>query len=570
MSRILMDCNLPEEEQTEIFAQFDGYLTCEEEEKLSEKFTQYCFYETYGRRNFRECICTTCGMFEVYKDEIPGFFQAHHGDGIECPSCGTNVTVYSLGRMQTGSSLKEWQRAAFIRKAEDGGILISAGCATKDYSPYDLRPHIDWNEKSRTYLAPGRRMQWTKELRNYWNCLYMETGEGWQKSKCVKEPFNPAMYAHDGSYYFFGLDELMASELQYCQIEDWYRTTGEGWLSEEGHAVRQVYKYLARYTAFPAMEMAVKLGMHKAVEELVMDGVKNHKYLDWSAKTIKDFLRMSKADARAFIEAEGDITQLRHCKDALKAGGVRTVSEYLAYVEQMSGMGNLTTVVECAGKAGTDIKRAVKYVESQKPQCSRAGVSTATIIQYWKDYLDMASQLDFDLTEQTVAMPKDLKERHDTAATMIRVQQSAEERKKYQSRYKQLKKLYEFSYGDLSIIVPADGQSITEEGKVLHHCVGGYANRHLEGKVDILFLRHTRKPMRSFLTIEMRPRKSVRDKVELVQVHGYKNERYTNAASARVKYDWFLSVWLQWLKDGSKRDKGGKPILPENRKEQTA
>lgn len=570
MSKILMECNVPSEELPEIFAQFDGYLTNEEEEAFSGKFKQYLFYETYGRRDFRECVCTTCGVFEVNKDEVPGFFQAHHGDGIECPSCGTNVTVYSLGRMRTGSSLKEWKRAAFIRKAEDGGILISAGYATKDYTPYDLRPCIDWNEKSRTYLAPGRRMQWTKELRSYWNCLYAESGKGWERSKQTKEPFNPAMYMHDGSYYLFGWDKLMDSSLKYCQLEDWYRAIGQEWLSEESEPVRQVYKYLARYTAYPQMEMAVKLGLSRAVEELVVDGVKNHKYLNWNAKKVQDFLRMSKQDANAFLEVGGDIRQLRHCKDAMKTGVFRSVSEYLDCVAELNGMDNLTKAAECAQIAGCNIKQAAKYVQSQMPECYRAGVSVSTILQYWKDYLDMARQLDYGLAEQTVAMPKDLKERHDTAATMIRVQQSAEERKKYQRRYKQLKKLYEFSYGDLSIIVPPDGQSITMEGKTLHHCVGGYADRHLAGKVDILFLRHTRKPMRSFLTIEMIPRKSVRDKVQMMQVHGYKNERYTHAVSARVKYDWFLSIWMQWLKAGSKRDKDGKPIIPENRKEQTA
>lgn len=565
-----MECNVPTEELPEIFAQFDGYLSNEEEEAFSGKFAQYCFYETWGRRDFRECICTRCGRFELYKYENPDFSRFKHGTTITCPECGGEVELFSLGRMRTGSSLKEWQRAAFIRKAEDGGILISAGYATKDYTPYDLRPHIDWNEKSRTYLAPGRRMQWTKELRSYWNCLYAEPGKGWERGKYVKEPFNPAMYMHDGSYYLFGWDNLMDSRLKYCQMEDWYRAIGQEWLSEESEPVRQIYKYLARYTAYPQMEMAVKLGLSRAVEELVMDGVKNYKYLNWNAKKVQDFLRMNKQDANAFLEVGGDVRQLRHCKDAIKTGAFRSVSEYLENVAEMNGMDNLTKAAECARIAGCDIRQAVKYVRSQMPECYRAGVSVSTILQYWKDYLDMAKQLDYDLSEKTVAMPKDLKERHDTAATMIRVQHSAEERKKYQARYKQLKKLYEFSYGSLSIVVPPDAQSITLEGKTLHHCVGGYADRHMKGKVDILFLRHTRKPERSFLTIEMIPRKSVRDKVDLVQVHGYKNENYKNAVRARVKYDWFLSVWMQWLKAGSKRDKDGKPIIPENRKEQTA
>ena len=126
MSRILMNCNVPSEELPGIFAQFDGYLTNDEEEALSRKFAQYCFYETWGRRDHRECVCTRCGGFELNKREDPGFFQFKHGTIVPCPQCGETVELISLGRMRTGSSLKEWQRAAFIRKAEDGGILISA------------------------------------------------------------------------------------------------------------------------------------------------------------------------------------------------------------------------------------------------------------------------------------------------------------------------------------------------------------------------------------------------------------------------------------------------------------
>lgn len=198
-----------------------------------------------------------------------------------------------------------------------------------------------------------------------------------------------------------------------------------------------------------------------------------------------------------------------------------------------------------------------------------------TILQYWEDYLDMAGKLQYDLTEQTVAMPKDLKGRHDTAASLIKVQASAEARKKYQARYQNLKKLYEFSYGDLVIVVPESSQDIVQEGKTLHHCVGGYADRHISGAVDILFLRHARKPNVPFLTIEMRPRKAPLDKITLVQIHGYRNEGYQKKGhyvDMEDKFAWFLDAWFAWMRAGSKRDKNGKPVMPAGPagKEQTA
>lgn len=572
MSRILMDCNLSEEEQARIMGEFTGYLDQEEEEALSLKFTQYCFFETYGRRNFRECSCTRCGMFEVWKEEAPGFFKEHHGDQIQCPRCGEDVVLYSLGKMRTGSSLKEWKRAAFVRKAFDGGVLLIAGFATKDYSPYELRPTIEWNEKSRTYLAPGKRMQWTRELMNYWNCFYAGWDHPWIAKKTVAEPFNPGMYGSgiDGSYWLIGWGNIFDTTMKYCQLEEWYRTAGEGWLCEEASQVRQVYKYLARYTEYPLMEMAVKLGMYRAVEELVMDGRKNHKYLNWDANSIQGFLRMNKQDAKDFTRAGGDIRQLIHCRNTVKTGTVRSVQEYLSLVNQMGNMENLTRAAGCAEKAGVDLKRAVKYVQKQvKTWENQTVYPTGQVLTYWKDYLDAAAALEYDMTEETVVMPKNLPERHDAATQMVKLQASAEARKKYRKRYGALRKLYEFRLGDLCIVIPESGEEIVAEGKTLQHCVGGYADRHLEGKLDILFLRNVRKKNRSFLTIEMKARKSERDKVQLVQVHGYRNENYKNAKPASQKYKWFLDAWMEWLRNGSQRDKNGNPMIVV-RKEQTA
>ena len=136
--------------------------------------------------------------------------------------------------------------------------------------------------------------------------------------------------------------------------------------------------------------------------------------------------------------------------------------------------------------------------------------------------------------------------------------------------------MFAFRYGGLEIVVPKSAQEIILEGKTLHHCVGGYAGRHFEGKVVILFLRHVRRPGRPFVTIEARPRKDARGRLVICQVHGYKNEGYMKDLTARemngpqYKFRWFLDAWKDWVEAGSKRDKQGNPILTKSNKEKTA
>ena len=62
---------------------------------------------------------------------------------------------------------------------------------------------------------------------------------------------------------------------------------------------------------------------------------------------------------------------------------------------------------------------------------------------------------------------------------------------------------------------------IVEEGSLLHHCVGGYAERHAHGKLHILFIRAADKPDVPYYTMEL----SVSG--DIVQVRGLRNRDMT-------------------------------------------
>ena len=99
----------------------------------------------------------------------------------------------------------------------------------------------------------------------------------------------------------------------------------------------------------------------------------------------------------------------------------------------------------------------------------------------------------------------------------------------------------------------------------MHHCVGGYADRHIKGKTTILFLRRQSQPKTPMVTIEMTGNR-------IIQIHGWDDERTPckdnpKRKNPRVLYQDFLTVWTQWLEAGSRRDKDGKPKLPRKFKE---
>ena len=82
-------------------------------------------------------------------------------------------------------------------------------------------------------------------------------------------------------------------------------------------------------------------------------------------------------------------------------------------------------------------------------------------------------------------------------------------------------------------------EELVEEGKKLHHCVGGYSDDHASGRI-ILFIRHTRRPERSWYTLNV----DVLQK-RIIQNHGYGNERSPKGEALTIRPEVldFVAAW---------------------------
>lgn len=550
-------CNIDAVSGEKIMSRFSGWLTAEEEDQVAQKFTGLCFYETLGRKNYRGCFCTRCqGGFDLWRSEDPGFFKCHHNDMTLCPSCGEFVQLKSLGRLKNFSSLRETIAAVFIRVDREGNLMISAGLATRNgFSWNDLAGSITWTEKCRYYLSPGRVAGWRRGIDFYFSQIM--GAQPWEQMKNICKPFqNNAFRGYSDTYWLFGTENLADSSFRYCQLEEWYHAETQSWLCEQDTQVRMCVEYLAEYALHPQMEMAVKLGLTKAVTELC-EGRKNHTDLNWKADKPWGFFRLSRQDAKVFL-VRPSLELLRWIHREQKAGGGMNVTEMIQLWDSLGGS-QAQKLASCALRYGVSAKRALHYVESWQ------GGSRGQGAELWYDYLDMAKKLGYDLGRQDVLMPKNLRERHDAAAQTLRLEEDAKTAKFYAKRLKMLREKYEFELDGLRIVVPESAGQIVEEGKTLKHCVGGYAGRHIEGKTVILFLRRSRRPERPLVTIEM----CGFDNNDILQVHGYKNE-LGRADRPEKKYGAFLTAWQDWLRAGSRRDSKGRPVLPAARGEGAA
>lgn len=556
------------ERQSEVFAYFDspyGFALDEaEESQMRTLMEQYLFYDSgWTEKNIRVCSCTGCGVFDQFRqDGWAPFWAAHHNDITECPNCGTSVRLKALGRMSNFSSINntDERRFSIFRAAPDGGLLVISGWGRRSFGHCDLNPDVEFAEKERAYFAPGERMRWKRTWEYAGLCNHGPAyPTGWEPCEYIAEPFNPNMNTSDGSYYPICAERITDTSLRYCRIEDWYHDRCKVFLTDPTEPVRFIHKFLATYTEYPNVEMACRLGFFDAVDALVDSSRKNHSTLDWGAQTSWGFLRLNKADGRAFLKAGCDMDDLRLLAAARKWDRGLTLARFWGLLDACH---NDSRVVELLLKS---CKLAKQSPQKVLHYLSENGTEILPRAQMLADYLEFAKILKYDLKRLDVALPKDLPDRHAAAAATVAIIQAAERsayaEKKHGARIRETREMYEFTLGGLSVIVPVSPEDIVAEGKRQRHCVGGYAARHFAGELEILFLRRVSDPDKPWITMEVAHRTQPTSRVKIKQMYDAGNRHGMPHWAKEI--GWFIDAWTNWLRTGSPRDNQGLPIIED-------
>ena len=129
------------------------------------------------------------------------------------------------------------------------------------------------------------------------------------------------------------------------------------------------------------------------------------------------------------------------------------------------------------------------------------------------DYIRMRMENGYDLNDDVILFPKDLKRRHDELVEQARLAAEKEKRQqlaiqwaKIEQKYPKLYKKFFYANGDFLIRPAKNALEIADEGRELHHCVGTgshYYEKHCKGESFILFLRRAEAPEIPFATIEI-------------------------------------------------------------------
>ena len=531
-------------------------------------FTPYLFLRHDAKRRATELQCSLCGAeMTIYDELIPpetmNAAYARHNEGAYCPACGELVTAKRVGKLGRRKGLAEWHPILILTERE-GEIYARGYWMRKLYLGW-LTAKPEFMPTSFYRFAPGL----AEIYEAYYGHITQKglTGDYNPARRVITEPFTTGGYMGGWEpYAVYGMEETERSFARYCGRE----ITCPGYLVEWGaERVRvqsDLCKFLALCCIYPRqVEMLNKTGFEDIVDEMVKGRRKSAAVFNWHAESYKDAFGLTKQEMQQWRDSGAPIQAIASYKSLRRAGQTADFAQLAAIYCSYSDVQKFFKMARRAGLQPAELHR---YLTKQIRDKQTAHPSW--MLGLLADYYDMAQRLGWELgSTEAPWTPRDLRAKHDEAAEEQKLQEirrrTAELAAKQAAAEESLlrrREKYNAERGGYIIRIADTAEEIQIEGQTLHHCVGGYAERHLADKLTICFIRRAETPQAALYTVEMQGNR-------LIQIHGYKNDVGKPADQRpETMMAWLLEPWLEWLRRGSPRDKNGQPRWPKTKKKE--
>lgn len=469
-------------------------------------------------------------------------------DTVRCPWCGEKAMMLHSKDVDRGRCE---QLIATVPYVVRGELLLVQWWMEARVAPTGG----GWNNTltvlpCRAWLVEERGVRvWAKMQRRFGSCC--ERLDAWTKRKYNGDTL--------GTPYFYTKQppSLAGTWLENSKLWTYMRETYD----------EQLFAplcYLALYRAHRNTEVLVTSGCGRLLGRWLKNESQTTNYVSDAERWRKPKLAWVRWKERRPSAMLGlDRQQLRECLaakcgDDIKSLYIRLgareglrIDECVA-MEKVYGCYTLREMLEQYD--GGTVKKIARYLKKQR-------CSWHTLRDYW----NMQQQLGVDVdADEALRWPPRLQQAHDRAQDAVRYERDKHKEAAFDAMTARLQGLCWERDG--ICIRPAESiRELVEEGKVLRHCVGGYGNAHSAGKC-IFFIRHTRRPERSWYTLQV----DVRAKIVL-QNHGYRNENLGGGKARKIPQEvqafvaaWQREVLAGWKLPPEKTDRQKKDKAREN------
>lgn len=252
---------------------------------------------------------------------------------------------------------------------------------------------------------------------------------------------------------------------------------------------------------------------------------------EWAYAKPNEMLGMTKEEFRkacgwGWRVGEMELWRESLCVEMAREGDAEAFNYYLTQY----GSGAVAQYIgtETEGEDVPPIWEIAKYLKKQE---RRHGLNQRVALGMYLDYWNMMDDYIGGRRMTPAEMwPGNLRDAHDDLAEAIQVKRETAMGKAAFEKVYQKWKALEWSDGEICIRLPRSNADLRSEGKALDHCVGTYGENHINGSL-ILFVRHARRPERSWYTLNI----SVMGKNwREIQLHGYGN-KWVSAKNIKLK-----------------------------------
>ncbi len=493
-------------------------ITDELVDKMTKQLRTFILYDHKGNSR-----CTNCGKSSEME-------QFRHSVAVACPECGKAATLIDCTNRYAGRTIESEKNVMVIMSSpDDDNFYIRCFTLRMYFKHGSIIPVIKVLEPQRYVFTPDGVARYGWDIEYDWrgftdadgihySCCTRYLSDEWVVRVKVTSPIFP----NKAGYTVLNKEAVQNTCCRYSGLD----------IVEFDYTVDPI-NYLMFWQKHKGVERLVKCGL----QEVVSDCLRYHSKpvilsIQWDETEPHKMLGISRP---AFAAIRNDRISWNDYRIILREFPDETLENQIVYNHTIRNQyGTLDTVCQTAKSSRTEI---MKYLKKQD-----------VTIDIYRDYLRMSKEQRADMHDRAVLFPKNLVAAHDrrvSAREAIQRERREKQLKKCESQfhknYKWRKEL-EFSEGAYLIRQPLSSSEIVAEGAALSHCVGGYAERHADGKLSIMFLRKKTEPDKPYYTIE------VSTEFKIVQCRGYKNNVVYNGGEVKpVEIERLENHYQQYL-----------------------
>ena len=448
-----------------------------------------------------------------------GAVQINEGESFACPWCGEAVMLTRKQSLKSGRTYR-----MMVGSIENAGpyTAVNMWMVERWLSP-DGDGVVTVFPKAAAVIGTDGGLM-----------FFSFNGTAWQARKSTVDPFQQIYTSYDGNmgrkagaWLWGDVPEQLGQTGEKTGIAEYFRGGGQ-W----------PVMYLRFWQEHTNIENLLKAGwlrpFERSIDEEVLRTLRSgldvgsrrklfapgdlECLADWSAARPSDMLGMTKEEVRKGAAWYWDAEMLglwMGCVDLRLA--FPGDAEFLDFCWRTYGLGALQRWADeaCEYQVPATLEKIDRYLAKQE---AKRGLPRRAALTMYLDYLDMLDE-DADNLSPEQVFPPDLRAAHDRAAVSKKMTENA----KYAMGFRQIRDTWaalEWSDGEICAVLPRCNADLVLEGKILHHCVDGYGEKHIKGSL-IVFIRHARRPERSWFTLNINT--TGKNWTE-VQLHGYGNE----------------------------------------------